>query len=110
MPELFLRAVLLAHIIASEAGVCGMDGKLAVAHVYANRGGAVVGWYGSAQPNSLDLYIALTWDEMPDPTHGARYLFGTTDRDQPAVQRLLKGRQQTTTFHCAGGLTLEAWR
>jgi len=29
MPELFLRAVLLAHIIASEAGVCGMDGKLA---------------------------------------------------------------------------------
>jgi len=24
MPELFLRAVLLAHIIASEAGVCGL--------------------------------------------------------------------------------------
>ena len=110
MLEHWLQAVLLAHIIAGEAGVCDMAGKLAVAHVWANRGGSEAGWYAAAEPDSADLYVALHWAEVSDPTHGALYLFGTGDRDKPAVQRLLVGRERTATFRCARGLTLEAWR
>jgi len=110
MLEHWLQAVLLAHIIAGEAGVCDMAGKLAVAHVHANRGGGEVGWYAAAEPDSADLYVALHWAETLDPTSGARYLLGTGDWDQPAVQRLLVGRERTATFRCARGLTLEAWR
>ena len=42
--------LVLARLIAGEAGVCDIDAKLAVAHVNANRieAGIVGGWYGDA--------------------------------------------------------------
>ena len=107
---LLVRAFLLARVIAGESGVCGVDGKLAVAHVWQNRSGHEVGWYGSAQPSALDVEVALMFQAAADPTHGARYLLGTGDREKPAVQQMLEGRERTAVFRCAGGVTLEAWR
>lgn len=110
LEHMWVLASLLAHLIAGEAGTCDADGKFAVAHVHANRGGVAVGWYGDAEPSDLDWEVALTWKSVEDPTQGARYLFSAQDLQLPAVQRLLEGREQTATFDCARGLRLTAWR
>jgi len=110
LERMWVLASLLAHLVAGEAGTCGMDGKSAVAHVHATRGAVAVGWYGNAEPSDLDWEVALTWKGVADPTQGARYLFSAQDLQLPAVKRLLEGREQTATFDCAGGLQLTAWR
>lgn len=90
----------LARIIAGEAPTCDIDAKLAVAHVYQRN--AV--WYGSAEPTALDLYVALNWQQYPDPTDGATYLIHPTDRE-----RMPWLVEQTGAWTCAS-TELEAWR
>jgi spore germination cell wall hydrolase CwlJ-like protein len=47
---LLMGLLLLAQIIAGEAGTCGLEARIAVAHVATNReaAGIVGGWYGKA--------------------------------------------------------------
>jgi len=95
-----LAALALAAIIAGEAPGCSAEAKLAVANVHSRN--AV--WYGDAQPTALDLYVALNWQNYPDPTHGATYLIHPTDRER--MPWLAERTAQWTCQHTA----LEAWR
>lgn len=95
-----LAALALAAIIAGEAPGCSAEAKLAVANVHSRN--AV--WYGDAQPTALDLYVALNWQQYPDPTHGATYLIHPTDRE-----RMPWLVEQTGAWTCAS-TELEAWR
>lgn len=95
-----LAALALAAIIAGEAPGCSAEAKLAVANVHSRN--AV--WYGNAQPTALDLYVALNWQQYPDPTHGATYLIHPTDRE-----RMPWLVEQTGAWTCAS-TELEAWR
>ena len=95
-----LAALALAAIIAGEAPGCSAEAKLAVANVHSRN--AV--WYGDAQPTALDLYVALNWQQYPDPTDGAVFLIHPTDRE-----RMPWLVEQTAAWTC-GGTALEAWR
>ena len=95
-----LAALALAAVIAGEAPGCPIDAKLAVAHV-AQRNDV---WYGSAEPTALDLFVALNWQQYPDPTDGATYLIHPTDRE-----RMPWLVEQTGAWTCAS-TELEAWR
>jgi len=110
---LLLAVWLLAHIIAGETGaVCGLDAKLAVAYVAANRAAAGIagGWAGWAEPSLLDLLVAEKYVKTVDPTGGALFLLSREDAARPDVRAWLAGRQRTAVFVCAGDLWLEAWR
>ena len=95
-----LAALALAAIIAGEAPGCSAEAKLAVANVHSRN--AV--WYGDAQPTALDLYVALNWQQYPDPTGGAAFLVHPDD-----VQRMPWLVERTAAWTCAG-TALEAWK
>ena len=103
--------LVLARLIAGEAGVCDIDAKIAVAHVNANRieAGIVGGWYGDADPSYDDMAAAMYWQAVPDPTDGALYLFSAADEGRDAVQAITADATMTAQFPCAGGM-LRAWR
>lgn len=110
---LLLTTWLLAHVIAGETGtICGLDAKLAVANVAANRTAAGIegGWAGWAEPTPLDLLVAEKFQKLVDPTRGALFLLSRQDVGRRDVAAWLVGRQRTAVFECAGGLALEAWR
>lgn len=104
---------LLARLIAGEAtDACGVTGKLAVAHVWANRqaAGMVGGWYGDKQPGYLDELVARNFQHLTDPTAGALFLFSDGDMRLPAVQQLTARRTLTVRIDCGPGAGLNAWR
>jgi hypothetical protein len=106
-------SITLAQVIAGEAGdLCGLSGKLAVAHVWQNRidAGIAGGWYGNAQPTPTDYLVAEMFRKLPDPTRGATFLINTHDAQKPSVQAWLFDKQLTARFTCAGGLDLLAYR
>lgn len=84
--ETILLALQLARVIAGETPGCPVEAKLAVAHVAANRveQGIVThpldGWFGNADPEPIDLIVALHWRSTPDPTGGAIWMLGPGDR------------------------------
>ncbi len=83
--ETVLITLQLARVIAGETPGCPIEAKLAVAHVAVNRveQGMVEhlldGWFGDADPTSIDLAIALYWYKLPDPTDGAIWMIGPGD-------------------------------
>jgi hypothetical protein len=99
---------LLASLIAGEAGNCGLEAKLAVVHVVANRQAAGItgGWYGWNVPTELDLAVAEFGPKLADPTNGAIFLFSDADLHDPAVKRIVTNRVLTQRFNCAEG---ELW-
>lgn len=101
-----LLALELARVIAGEAGGCPTLGALAVAHV-AERNDV---WYGDADPSARDLAVALVWRAWPDPTEGALFLLGPGDGQNPAMARLLEGREVTLHVACEGGDFVKAWK
>ena len=92
-------ALALARIIAGEAPGCDITAKLAVAHVHSRN----QVWFGDAEPTALDLYVALYWQEYPDPTGGAAYLIHPDDR-----VRMPWLVERTAAWTCPG-TALEAW-
>ena len=95
---------IMARLIAGEAGTCGLDGKLAVAHVVMNRDAAGItgGWYGDAEPAAVDLAVAAYAERLNDITRGAIFLFSDNDLFSPAVQRIVADRVLTGVFRCHG--------
>jgi hypothetical protein len=83
--ETILIALQLARVIAGETPGCPAESKLAVAHVVANRvergmvEHSLDGWFGDANPTSIDMAIALYWHKLPDPTDGAIWMIGPGD-------------------------------
>jgi hypothetical protein len=108
----FIAWLSLARIIAGEAGVCDIDGRLAVAHVHQNRiaAGMPGGWYGDDVPSPVDLAIAMNYRSMDDPTDGALYLFSRTDAQLEQVREIIGGQEPTAQFYCERGLILGAYR
>lgn len=70
-----VAALELARVIAGETPGCPVEAKLAVGHVHSRN----MVWYGDADPKPVDLIVALTWQNWPDPTAGAQYLLGPHD-------------------------------
>lgn len=70
-----VAALELARVIAGETPGCPVEAKLAVGHVHSRNGT----WYGNASPTAVDVIVALTWQNWPDPTDGALYLLGPGD-------------------------------
>lgn len=94
-----IAALALAAIIAGEAPGCPVEAKLAVAHV-AQRNTV---WYARAEPTAVDVYVALHWQEHPDPTSGAVFLIGPSDKD-----KMTGLGERTARFEC-NGTWLEAY-
>ena len=96
-----LLAMQLARVIAGETPDCPMDAKLAVAHVVANRVEQRIverpldGWFGNADPEPVDLMVALYWRSTPDPTAGAVWMLGPGDH-------LPWPKEQTGRWECSG--------
>ena len=102
LQALLLTTWLLAHVIAGETGtICGLEAKLAVAHV-AQRNDV---WYGDAEPGALDLAAALWWSRWPDPTDGALFLLGPGDAERLAAHL----GERTGRWVCPGTF-VESWR
>ena len=95
-----IAAWALAAIIAGEAPGCPIEAKYAVAHV-AQRNNV---WYGNAKPTAEDIFVALTWDQVPDPTNGALFLIGPGD----AAKMSFLG-ERTGRWQC-NGTWLESYR
>jgi hypothetical protein len=80
-----LMALELARVITGETPGCSLEAKLAVAHVEANRQDRKIvdepleGWFGDADPEPVDLIVALHWRSLPDPTGGAIWMIGPGD-------------------------------
>lgn len=89
-----VAAMELARIIAGETPGCPLPAKLAVGHVHARNSV----WYGDRAPSAVDLWVALTWNDWPDPTAGAQYLLGPGDAAKVA-QHL---GPRTAHWQCAG--------
>ena len=106
-----LIALQLARVIAGEAPGCSLEAKLAVAWVANNRvqQGVVQewyeGWYGDADPEAIDIVIALLWRNFPDPTDGAIHLLGPGDR---AKTPWLSNTRPKRQWRCPGTF-LEAY-
>lgn len=76
-----LTALEIARILAGETSSCPVEAKIAAAHVAANRieAGIDEGWFGNADPDPVDVAVALYWQRFPDPTDGALYFIGPGD-------------------------------
>jgi len=98
----------LVHIIAGEAGTCGLMAMVAVAYVY-SRNDRMNG-YSEYVSNSA-RWVAMFWRYLPDVSGGRRFLFSADDMRLPAVQRIitLEGRAPPVVFNCRNGLQLYAW-
>lgn len=111
MRELLI-ALQLARVIAGETPGCSLEAKLAVAWVADNRVRQSVvqqwdeGWYGNADPEHVDVVIALIWPALPDPTDGALYLIGPGDKTR---MPWLANLAQSNRWECAG-THLEAYK
>lgn len=111
MRELLI-ALQLARLIAGEAPGCPVDAKMAVAWVATNRvqQGVVEewreGWYGDAEPELVDLAIALLWSSLPDSTDGAIFLVGPGDA---ARMPWLASMTRAKRWQCPGTY-LEAYK
>lgn len=97
----WLLFIIPPEVIAGEASLCGLEGRLAVAHV-ASRNGRWTGW---ENPTPLDIHVARHWDRYPDPTRGSRFLFSDQDLMRADVQSLIAGRE-TGRIPCKYGLGL----
>jgi len=75
----------LAHIIAGEAGGCGIIAMLAVANIWTRN----KRFYGYAPITGAALQAAITYRRLPDVTGGARYLFNRNDLRQRRVRELI---------------------
>lgn len=84
MMRMLLAALELARVLAGETPGCGVEAKIAAAHVFANRqeAGIVGGWFGDGEPTALDVMVALRWQEWPDPTDGALFFLGPGDGER----------------------------
>lgn len=105
----------LAFVIAGEVGTggyCDASASLAVPWVIANRAaiGIEGGWYGWSTPDAATLEMARTWQQYPDPTHGATHFFSDQDVAQAWVQAYLAAGNFEMTWHaeCAVG-GVSAW-
>lgn len=101
-----LLALELARVLAGETPGCDVEAKIAAAHVFANRqaAGIVGGWFGDGEPTAMDIAVALTWNEFPDPTNGALFFVGPGDgAKMPWL------RERTGRWVCPG-TWVEAWK
>lgn len=98
-------------IIEGEAGVCGFEGKLAVAWILSRTN------YEIWSTHKLKLKrvtketeeVAKNWKNYDDPTNGAMHLFSKEDLKNEAVKRIIKGKEYLWKIDCAGGLALYAY-
>ncbi|MFN2166698.1 MAG: hypothetical protein ACK2U9_10620 [Anaerolineae bacterium] len=97
-----IAALALAHVIAGEAGLCPPPAKVAIAYVD-SRNAVMYGWQ---KPTTLDLGIALVWQDLADPSRGAFFALGPGDR------RKLKGDLgvRTNRWQCTAGDFITTWR
>jgi len=107
----WLGVWVLAHIISGEAGTCGLEGRVLVAQVHANRldAGIVGGWYGSAPPTPRDLAVAMWGREWPANGRRPTFLMSYQDLELERVQRLTHGLEEVARIDCARGTGLSAW-
>ena len=81
-----LAELVLASLIAGEAGAMGCTAQVAVGHVALNRYNAGIdshlgeGFYGWAEPTPESLAAARTALRSPDSTDGALYALSKQDR------------------------------
>lgn len=100
--KLLLAALTLARILAGETPGCPAAAKVSVANVAMNRVDAGIsgGWFGDANPATIDVMIA--WlavnDRLPRLTSGL-YAIGPGDK---ARMPWLSDMQADIHFDCVG--------
>ena len=92
MKEL-LVALQLARILAGETPGCPVEAKISAAHVYQVNDV----WYGDANPQPADIWIAFNWSKTKNPTPGAQYFVSPADvKKMPFLKKMLR------EWHCKG--------
>jgi len=84
-------ALELARILAGETPGCPVETKVAAAYVWkVNKV-----WYGDAEPQAIDIWVALNWEEQENPTPDAEFFVHPTDvKRMPFLNKMLQ------EWHC----------
>ena len=88
-----------------EASICPLSALVAAAYICQRSA-----CYGSQAPDHRAMAVARSWQWMPDPSLGARFLVSAQDLRLPRVQALTSDRgPPLREWACAGGLALYAF-
>jgi len=105
-PPLPMAERVPAALIEGEAGICGWEGKIAVAHVYQRNSN----WNSNsrARPTRESIRAGIEWPYEKDYSNGAVYLWSLSDVQLPAVQAIIRqeGLRMVSYIKCRGGLAL----
>ena len=88
-----------AAIVAGEASGCVPIAMIAVMHVLSRNST----FYGNASPTPMSVWAATHWNELPDPTNGAYFLFSLQDIQLDSVSELVGHNKPTAVFMCSVG-------
>lgn len=87
------------EVLMGEAGICGFWAMAAIAWVY-QRNPRMNGWQ---KPSIKAILAAALWPVLPDPSHGARYVFSLRDLVRPGVGKIIRGRPVRAIYPCKVG-------